>query len=257
MLSDTIVACAKMVERADPDRFRAVMAAPVTARNVLFPLYAFNLEIARAPWMSKEAMIAEMRLQWWYDALDDISKGKPVKHHEVLTPLAQQLTPATAGLLMEVVDARRWDIYQDAHADHAALERYIAATSGNLTAVAAAMLGQKDLTVARQYGWAVGCANYLTAIPALLGQQRVPLVDGRPQAVADLAQHGLDHLRDARHNRAMIVSAARPAFLAGWTTKMILTQAKAHPERVIDGLYPVNPFRSAMLLVWQANTHRF
>ena len=257
MLSDNIVACAKMLERADPDRFRAVMAAPVSARTALFPLYAFNLEIARAPWMTKEAMIAEMRLQWWYDALEDISKGKPVKHHEVLTPLAQHLSPMSAGLLMDIVEARRWDIYQDAHSDQAALDHYIAMTSGNLTAVAAAMIGQVDLTAARHYGWAVGCANYLNAIPALLEQQRVPLVDGRPQAVAELAQKGLDHLSQARQARRMITASARPAFLAGWTTQAILGQAKAHPDRVIDGLFPVNPLRSAVLLLWQANTHRF
>lgn len=257
MLSDNIVACAKMLEKADPDRFRAVMAAPVSARIALFPLFAFNLEIARAPWMTKEAMIAEMRLQWWYDALEDISKDKAVKHHEVLTPLAQHLTPRTAGLLMETVEARRWDIYQDAHADQDALENYIAATSGTLIAVAAAMLGQKDLTAARQYGWAIGCANYLNAIPALLDQQRVPLVDGRPQAVAALAQKGLDCLDQARQDRALIAPTARSAFLTGWTTKAVLRQAKAHPDRVIDGLYPVNPLRSAVMLLWQANTHRF
>ena len=35
------------------------MAAPVAARRVLFPLYAFNVEVARAPWVTQEAMIAE------------------------------------------------------------------------------------------------------------------------------------------------------------------------------------------------------
>ena len=51
-------ACAALVEKADPLRFRAAMAAPVPARKVLFPLYAFNIEVARAPWVTQEAMIA-------------------------------------------------------------------------------------------------------------------------------------------------------------------------------------------------------
>ncbi|MEN9060069.1 hypothetical protein [Ponticoccus litoralis] len=42
-------ACAELVQRADPERFRAVMAAPVAARAALFPIYAFNIEVARAP----------------------------------------------------------------------------------------------------------------------------------------------------------------------------------------------------------------
>ena len=57
-----LMACAELVQRADPDRFMAAMAAPVAARRVLFPLYALNVEIARAPWVTQEAMIAEMRL---------------------------------------------------------------------------------------------------------------------------------------------------------------------------------------------------
>jgi len=66
---DDLVACAKLVERGDPLRFRTVMAAPLHARRVLFPLYAFNVEVSRAPWVTQEPMIAEMRLQWWRDAL--------------------------------------------------------------------------------------------------------------------------------------------------------------------------------------------
>ena len=65
----TTDACAALVERGDPDRFAAVMAAPVAARTRLWPLYAFNLEVARAPWVTKEPMIAEMRLQWWRDVV--------------------------------------------------------------------------------------------------------------------------------------------------------------------------------------------
>lgn len=65
----SIAACAALVARGDPDRFAAIMAAPPAARARLFPLYAFNLEVARAPWVTKEPMIAEMRLQWWRDVL--------------------------------------------------------------------------------------------------------------------------------------------------------------------------------------------
>jgi phytoene/squalene synthetase len=63
-------ACAALVERSDPDRFRVAMAAPPAAREVLFPLYAFNLEVARAPWATREPMLAEMRLQWWRDQVE-------------------------------------------------------------------------------------------------------------------------------------------------------------------------------------------
>ena len=47
--SDDIIACARLVEEADQDRFRTVMAAPLAARKLLFPIYAFNVEVSRAP----------------------------------------------------------------------------------------------------------------------------------------------------------------------------------------------------------------
>ena len=52
---DDVKACAALVHRADPDRFMAVMAAPVPARPLLFPLYALNVEVARAPWVTQES----------------------------------------------------------------------------------------------------------------------------------------------------------------------------------------------------------
>ena len=84
-------ACAALVQKADRLRFRVAMAAPVAARGVLFPLYAFNVEVARAPWVTQEAMIAEMRLQWWRDALEEIGQGGRVRRHEVVDALAAVL----------------------------------------------------------------------------------------------------------------------------------------------------------------------
>ena len=51
-------ACADLVNRGDPDRFRSAMLAPMPIRGDLLALYAFNLEVARAPWVTNEPMIA-------------------------------------------------------------------------------------------------------------------------------------------------------------------------------------------------------
>ncbi|ESW62088.1 MAG: phytoene synthase, partial [Rhodobacter sp. CACIA14H1] len=122
----SIDACAALVERGDPDRFAAVMAAPVAARGRLFVLYAFNLEVARAPWVTKEPMIAEMRLQWWRDVVAEAAAGRPARAHEVAGPLAALLREA--GLPVEVLDrlveARRWDVYREAFEDGAAFDAY-------------------------------------------------------------------------------------------------------------------------------------
>ena len=39
----SIEACASLVRSGDPDRFAAPMAAPVSARRVLFPVYGFKV----------------------------------------------------------------------------------------------------------------------------------------------------------------------------------------------------------------------
>ena len=62
---DDVAACAEMVAKGDPERFGAAMTAPRAARAGLLALYAFNLEIARAPRVASEAMLAEIRLRWW------------------------------------------------------------------------------------------------------------------------------------------------------------------------------------------------
>ena len=94
----TTQACASLVEKGDQDRFLAVMAAPVQARARLFVLYAFNLEVARAPWVSEQPLIAEMRLQFWRDVLAD---PKP-RAHEVAGPLRQIIDES--GLDSNVLD---------------------------------------------------------------------------------------------------------------------------------------------------------
>src|SRR6056297_157483 len=94
-----LTACAQLVERGDRDRFAAAMAAPVDARKVLFPIYAFNIEVSRAPWVTQEPMIAEMRLQWWTDALDEIASSGLVRRHEVVTSLAHVLDETAARQL--------------------------------------------------------------------------------------------------------------------------------------------------------------
>ena len=133
-------ACAAIVEKGDAERFRAVMAASVPARRILFPLYAFNVEVSRAPWVTKEPMIAEMRLQWWADVLEEIASGEVVRKHEVTDALADILDPQGARDLMPLVALRRWDIYSDAFEDAGHLDEYIDATAGALIWTAARLL---------------------------------------------------------------------------------------------------------------------
>jgi len=255
--TDYINICAAQVERADPDRFMAAMAAPPMARDVLFPLYAFNVEISRAPWVTKEPMIAQMRLHYWRDILDEIHNDKAPRPHEVATPLAGLIGPDEAALLDQLVVARHWDIHSDPFENQDAFDDYIAKTSGNLMLVAARLLGVVDAQTVHDFAYGVGIANYLRAAPALAAAGRVPLLDGRPEALQELAQGALDRLQRARKNRKGIAPNARAALLSGWQSAALLKQVVASPQGVADGALGLSEFSRKMRLMAVSVTGRW
>lgn len=252
-----LFACAQSVERGDPERFAHVMAAPVPARAVLFPIYAFNIEVSRAPWMTQESMIAEMRLQWWRDALEEIEQGGFVRRHEVVTPLALTLDATSARDLDRVVSARRWDIYRDPFEDQDAFDGYLEDTGGVLMQVAARALGDTDGRAAAALGWATALAGFLRAVPGLEAAGRVPLVDGRAEAVAELAKRGLAKLDEARRHRGTVPKAAVPALMAGALTAPILKRAAQSPGLVAEGTLDLSEARTSARRFWVAATGRW
>lgn len=254
----SLQACAAMVERGDPDRFAATMAAPPPARELLWPLYALNLEVARAPWASSEPMIAEMRLQWWRDAVEETGAGRPARAHEVMRPLADVIAARHLPLAVidRMIEARRWEIARAPFADLAALEAHIDATSGNLMWLAAWVLGAERQAepVVRDFAFGVGLAAWLRAVPDLEARGAVPLPDGRPTAIAGLATAGLARIRAARHQRGRIAPAVRPALLVGWQAATLLRRAEADPGRVAQGTLGQSEFARRGSLLWKSAT---
>lgn len=242
-------ACAALVEKADPDRFRATMAAPVAARPVLFALYAFNVEVSRAPWVTQEPMIAEMRLQWWRDALEEIATGGTVRKHEVVDALADVLDAEGAVLLDGLVAARRWDVYKDAFEDAAHFDSYIDATSGHLMWTAARLLGPADETAVRDFAYGVGAANFLRGVPALEDSGRIPLVDGSHVGVKTLAAGALDRLNAARRARAKVSRDAGHALLSGHAARPVLVRARNDPSAVARAALDPHPLADSLRLL--------
>lgn len=242
----SVDACAGQVSRGDPDRFAAAMCAQGQARADLLVLFAFNLEVARAPWVTQETMIAEMRLQWWADAIEEIYSGGFVRRHEVVTPLADVVK--RGGLEREDFDAliaaRRRDIYRDPPEDRADFDGYVRDTAGGLTVLAGAILGVRDDAVSAA-GQALGVGNLLRAVPELAARGRKPLplpglsqrvlLDGSFDDVAAdvvrrLAGGAMDRLAEAR--RAALPRAVVPAILTGWRGRHVLRVAARDPHSI-------------------------
>ena len=244
----SLEACAEIVQRGDPDRFAAVMAAPTAARARLFPLYAFNLEVARAPWVSKEPMIGEMRLQWWRDVMAEPAP----RAHEVAGPFHALIQEAALPLAVidRLIEARIHDVYGEPFADGAAFDAYLDDTAGGLMWLAATACGGTDEHAARALGWAMGLANYLRAVPELEARGRQPLPDGRAEAVQALAKDGLQRLATAK-GRVPV-----PAALAAWQARGLLRQVATNPALVANGAMGLSEFALRGGLLWAAFTGR-
>lgn len=250
----TINACAALVEAGDPDRFLAAMAAPVDVRQALFVLYALNLEVAKAPFVTQEPMIAEMRLQFWRDTVADAAAGKAVRAHEVAAPLAELITTRALpeAQFDQMISARRFDIYPgDPEQSGLDLDTYLRRTGGYLMALSGLASGMsEELTKAAvDVGQAMGTALWLRAVPDLAGHNRVAADDLDSEALQARASAALDMLQ--RHKLTRF-GAATPALRAAWLTKPILKQAIADPRHVIDGGLGVSEFQRRGGLLWRS-----
>jgi len=256
---EDIARCAVTVRAHDPDRFRAAMVAPVAGRARLLPLYAFNLEVARAPWVSAEPMICEMRLQFWRDVLEEIAAGGPVRRHAVATPLAPALAPTDARRLDALVTARRWDIAREPFAGEAALMAHLDALSGHLMWTAARCLGAPETAepVVRDLALGDGIARWLAAVPLLEGRGRAPLPDDGAAGIARLAGEGRARLAAARRRRRDVAPAALPALLPAAAADAVLAAAEGDPERVRAGRLAPSEARRRGLLAWPALSGRW
>lgn len=255
----TAEACAGLVRRGDPDRWRTAMAAPPLRRAGLMALYAFNLEIARAPWLASEPMLAEMRLQWWADAITEIADGQAPRRHEVVTPLAETIRAADLppALFLEAIAARLADAAPGSPADAEALWRYIDHTSGHLMELAARHLGATapSLPAVRDFARGAGLAALLRAVPELRARGREPLP---PRAdLAALAREGRAAITAARSARLSVPRALLPALLPGRLADARLAQAESDPACVGQSGLEMSEFRERFSLIVTATTGRW
>lgn len=243
-----ISALAPLVERGDPDRFLAAMAAPPAARGPLLVLAAFNLELARAPWVTKEPLIAQMRLQFWRDVVT----GEGPAAHEVALPLQALIREAglPQDLLLEMIDAREVEVGLSApFATPAALWAYLQGTAGSLMALSVIALGGPRSDAARDLGTLQGLANYLLAVPALVAAGRQPLPSGTDPA--ELAREGLGRLAALRPEVAALPRRLRPALRAAWRIDSVLSRAALRPETVLLGGLAPSEFHRRGSLLWR------
>ena len=245
----SLQACANLVSRADPERFAAAMSARLQARNKLLPIYAVAVEVARAPWITKEPVIAEMRLQWWRDALVGIQEGRP-RRHEVVEPLATVLTEKGAKALDKMILARRWDIYKKGFDSPEALLNHVRDIALGPLVAALDGLGDlpNDIKAVENLAKQVGLVRFLRGIASLI-ELKVPVWsnDEKVNIYSDMCKEVLSLPCPRLTSPALIESA---------NCKRVLQFVKRHPGAVEIGAIPEFPFMltlTRMLIAWRNN----
>ncbi len=147
------------LKRVDPDRYRAAMFAPSAQRQALLTLYAFHAELAKIPELVSEAMIGDIRYQWWRDAVEEIYGKGTVRKHEVTLPLAEivKTYDIPRYWLDRLINGRNRDLDPTPFASLERASEYCRETSGVLMQIAAHIVEPKaDLDAICDLGEAWG-----------------------------------------------------------------------------------------------------
>ncbi len=132
-MQDNFKHCAALVREANRDQYLAALFAPAGKREALFALYAFNAEISRVRDLAREPMPGEIRLQWWREILLGERAGEaaanPVAAALLETVRQHQLVREA---LVDLIEAHRFDIYDEPMKTVAELYSYASRTDGTV-----------------------------------------------------------------------------------------------------------------------------
>ncbi|MEG9883372.1 MAG: squalene/phytoene synthase family protein [Hyphomicrobiales bacterium] len=271
--------CLDLVRKTDKDRFLSALFAPDQHRMPLLALYAFNVETARICEHISEPMLGEIRLEWWHGEVAGLFAGR-VGDHPVLRALSG---PAMSGRLSRrgletLLQARRFDLYDDSMPTVDDLESYLDKTSSSLIEMACSILaGEGGATAARAAGVAYGLVGLMRALPIhnrhgqcyipadllkMHAMTRADIVSGlwsRPygEVLATLRRIVRDRLSQARMYAQNLPPRLLPAFLPVSLVDLYLKQLESAVAQSVKQTGDVSQLRKQWRLWSCALRERF
>ena len=237
MASDSFAHAAAALRAGDRDRYLSTLVLTGAERNAVTALYAFNADVAAIRDRVSNPAPGEVRLQWWVDALEGTEHGAVRSN-----PVADALLRVTkdyqipAGTLLRLLNARRFDLYDDPMPDVPSFEGYAGETASTLYQLAAMILNGGEPVepgdAAGHLGVAHALIGHLRAFGRVSAQGRIMLPwsvfaangvregeifartesEGLVEALGQLSEMAVDHLRRAETAIAGLPSNLRPAF---------------------------------------------
>lgn len=196
--------CAELLRQHDHDRWLADLFLPQSHRRHAHALHAFSYEVARVRESARETLPGEVRLQWWIDAIEGEARGN-VEGHPVASALIDTIHRFSLHRsgFVALIEARRFDLYDDAMPTLADLEGYAGETASvlfqELVLILDAKVGSSAAEASGHAGVAYALAGLMRALPITARRNQVYLP-------ADLLhRHGLapDDVRQLRDGEAL------------------------------------------------------
>ena len=161
-----------------PDAYVTALLVPRDRQRAMIALAAFFGDVERIVTTLSDPNIAEIRLQWWRDAIQAAPSGTKTGHPgaDALADVinAQALPFDTFDTLL---DARALDLYADPLPSEAALDAYLTKTDGAEFQLFARCLGSappSSSTLITQAARACGIARLIAHLPVFLARGRAP-----------------------------------------------------------------------------------
>jgi NADH dehydrogenase [ubiquinone] 1 alpha subcomplex assembly factor 6 len=272
-VADQLSYCGELVRNGDHDRFLTALFAAGPAREHLFALYAFNLEIARIRDMVSEPLLGEIRLQWWREGIEAVYSGQGVRAHPVLQGL--DVTIQQCGLPRMpfdiLIDAHAGDFEMSPPVSMAAMESYADATSAGLMRLALGLTGGgvPDATV-RHAGLAWGLTGLLRTIGFYAAKRRTFLPADLMQAEGLSAEDVYAYRRSPALRRVILALAGQAQLHLDAVGRVLprpsrqalpallpVTLARAYLKQIARSDYdpfavqaPIPAFRRQSRLIW-------
>jgi 15-cis-phytoene synthase len=274
-------ACLMALRETDRDRYLACLLSPPDKQSALAALYAFSAELARVRELVREPLPGEIRLQYWRDFLAGQGHGDALAN-----PLAVGLMKAVESHhlpikpLLDMIDARVSDLYDDPIGPTSALEGYAGETASALIQLASLVLDDKAALgcadIAGHAGVAQAVAGLLMLMPqhSARGQLYIPdeiltatgltrqsflegsdtaRVHGAIEAFAGL---GMDHLAKA-HSLGKVPASVFAAYLPVSLARPVLMAARRNPARVLAGQLRHPQWRRQLTMLKASFLRRF
>ncbi|WEX78860.1 phytoene/squalene synthase family protein [Sinorhizobium numidicum] len=263
----------------DRDRYLACLLSPAEKQPSLAALYAFYAEIGRVRDLIHEPLPGEIRLQWWRDILEkDRSTGEGHPLAEALLQCIREHRLPVA-VLLNMIDARIFDLYDDPMQDRSALEGYAGETASALIQLSSLILDPESAASSAEAAGHAGVAQTIAGLLMLLpthtrrgqvylpaellratGLERESLLAGRDEeaigrAVRAFCGLGRDHLAKARQNIGSISAKNFPAFIPVALAEPVFDRAEAAGDRTLQ--HSVQPPQwQRQWRMWRASRRR-